>query len=146
MDKGELLSNWHKGALQASGDAEEVRKKMTLAHLLRGGGERGVAGEDWRQILPYAPGPAQVSLNPRSGNTGLSACALGAAGDQGCQAHRAPLAQWVLRGIRRAKGRTREGGTRWAPDSPAAVGLGAGGDGPDVDGRPLDATSQASWG
>lgn len=69
----------------------------------------------------------------------------GAAGDQGCQAHGALLAQWVLRGIRRAKGRT-----RWAPDSPAAVGLGAGGDGPEVDGRPfpepLGATSQARLG
>ena len=37
--------------------------------------------------------------------------------DQGCQEHQALLAQWVLRGIRRAKGCT-----CWAPDSPAAVG------------------------
>lgn len=44
---------------------------------------------------------------------------LGAAGDQGCQERPALLAQWVLRGIRRAKGCA-----CWAPDSPAAAGLG----------------------
>lgn len=55
VDEGELLSNRHKGALQASGDAEEVRKTMTLAHSLRGGAGAGSGSEDWRQILPYAP-------------------------------------------------------------------------------------------
>lgn len=59
--------------------------------------------------------------------------------DQGCQEHQALLAQWVLGGIRRAKGCT-----CWALDFPAVAGLGDGGRG-EMDGRPfsepLDTTS-----
>lgn len=61
---------------------------------------------------------------------------LGAAGDQGCQEDQALLAQWVLRGIRRAKVCT-----RWAPNSPAAVGLLVVG----AEGKRMDDHSLSHW-
>lgn len=61
--------------------------------------------EDWGQVLPNTLGPARVSLNPTLDNTGLRGH-IGGGWGSGLPGASALLAQWVLRGIRRAKGCT----------------------------------------